>query len=145
MAETSVKIMQCLLADKGILRIDRIGVGVGILLYNQAKKIGIGIHTLAPQADTLNPANPAKYADSAVAYAIKLFEKEGAAPPYTVAVAGGATMAGSPAGTNVGLKVAEAAKAALAKAKFNIKTDQTGGSNIRSMILNIDTGEIQIK
>lgn len=145
MAETSVKIMQCLLADKGILRIDRIGVGVGILLYNQAKKIGIGIHTLAPQADTLNPANPAKYADSAVTYAIKLFEKEGTVPPYTVAVAGGATMSGSPASTNVGLKVAEAAKAALAKAKLNIKTDQTGGSNIRSMILNIDTGEIQIK
>lgn len=145
MAETSVKIMQCLLADKGILRIDRIGVGVGILLYNHAKKIGIGIHTLAPQADTINPANPAKFADSAVTYAIKLFEKEGAAPPYTVAVAGGATMAGSSASTNVGLKVAEAAKAALEKAKLNIKTDQTGGSNIRSMILNIDTGEIQIK
>ncbi|NLD39226.1 MAG: hypothetical protein GX654_20405 [Desulfatiglans sp.] len=145
MAETSVKIMQCLLADKGILKIDRIGVGIGILLYNQAKKIGIGIHTLAPQADTINPANPAKYADTAVTYAIKLFEKEGAAPPYTVAVAGGATMTGSPASTNVGLKVAEAAKAALAKAKLNIRTDQTGGSNIRSMILNIDTGEIQIK
>jgi hypothetical protein len=31
-------------------------------------------------------------------------------------------MAGSPAGTNVGLKVAEAAKAALAKAKLNIKS-----------------------
>jgi chemotaxis receptor (MCP) glutamine deamidase CheD len=133
-----------LLADKGILKIDRIGVVSGFF-YTIRQKDSIGIHTLAPQADTINPANPAKYADTAVTYAIKLFEKEGAAPPYTVAVAGGATMAGSPAGTNVGLKVAEAAKAALAKAKFNIKTDQTGGSNIRSMILNIDTGEIQIK
>lgn len=145
MAETSVKIMQCLLADKGILKIDRIGVGVGILFYNQAKKIGIGIHTLAPHADTINPPNPAKFADTAVTYAIKLFEKEGAGPPYTVALAGGATMAGSPVTTNVGLKVAEAAKTALAKAKLNVKIDQTGGSNIRSMILNIDTGEIQIK
>ncbi len=145
MPETSVKIMQCLLADKGILKIDRIGVGVGILLYNQAKKIGIGIHTLAPQADSINPPNPAKYADTAITYAIKLFEKEGAGPPYTVALAGGATMAGSPVSTNVGLKVAEAAKAALVKAKLNIKIDQTGGSNIRSMTLNVDTGEIQIK
>ena len=145
MAETSVKIMQCLLADKGTLKIDRIGVGVGILLYNQAKKMGIGIHTLAPQADTLNPPNPAKFADTAITYAIKLFEKEGAGPPYTVALAGGATMAGSPASTNIGIKIAEAAKSALAKAKLNVKTDQTGGSNIRSMILNVDTGEIQIK
>jgi len=145
MAETSVKIMQCLVADKGILKIDRIGVGVGILLYNQAKKLGIGIHTLAPQADTINPPNPAKFADTAITYAIKLFEKEGAGPPYTVALAGGATMAGSPASTNIGVKIAEAAKSALAKAKLNVRTDQTGGSNIRSMILNVDTGEIQIK
>ena len=54
-------------------------------------------------------------------------------------------MTGSPTNPNIGLKVAEAAKAALAKAKIFIKTDQTGGSNIRSMTLNIDTGEIQIK
>ncbi|NLA76154.1 MAG: hypothetical protein GX846_11905, partial [Deltaproteobacteria bacterium] len=82
MAETSVKIMQCLLADKGILKIERIGVGIGILLYNQAKKIGIGIHTLAPQADSINPANPAKLADTAVVLALNLFENEGTAPPF---------------------------------------------------------------
>ena len=145
MTETSVKIMQCSLADNGVIKIDRIGVGVGILLYNQAKKIGIGIHTLAPQADSLNPPNPAKFADTAVPHALGLLEKEGAGPPFTVAIAGGASMAGSPTNTNIGLKVAEAAKAALAKAKIFIKTDQTGGSNIRSMTLNIDTGEIQIK
>lgn len=145
MAETSVKIMQCLLADKGILKIERVGVGVGILLYNPAKRIGIGVHTLAPQADTVNPPNPAKFADTAITHALKLFEKEGAGPPFIVALAGGATMAGSPVSSNVGLKVADAAKAALVKARLNIKTDQTGGSNIRTMILNIDTGEIQIK
>lgn len=145
MTETSVKIMQCSLADNGMIKIDRIGVGVGILLYNQAKKIGIGIHTLAPQADSLNPPNPAKFADTAVPHALGLLEKEGAGPPFTVAIAGGASMTGSPTNPNIGLKVAEAAKAALAKAKIFIKTDQTGGSNIRSMTLNIDTGEIQIK
>jgi chemotaxis receptor (MCP) glutamine deamidase CheD len=145
MTETSVKIMQCSLADKGIIRIDRIGVGVGILMYNPSKKIGIGIHTLAPQSDMPQPSNPAKFADTAITYALGLFEKEGATPPFTVAIAGGAAMAGSPTSTNVGMKVAEAAKVALAKAKISIKTDQTGGSSIRSMLLNIDTGEIQIK
>ena len=131
--------------NKGTIKIDRVGVGVGILLYNQAKKIGIGIHTLAPQADSLNPPNPAKFADTAIPYAIGLFKKEGAEPPFTVAIAGGAAMAGAPTSNSVGMKVAEAAKAALAKEKLNIKTDQTGGSNIRSMMLNLDTGEIQIK
>jgi chemotaxis protein CheD len=144
MTETSVKIMQCTLANSGTIKIDRVGVGVGILLYSQSKKIGIGIHTLAPQSDTPAPVNPAKFADTAIPYAIELFEKEGAAPPFTVAIAGGATMAGAPTNNSVGMKVAQATKAALAKAKINIKTDQTGGSNIRSMILNIDTGEIQV-
>lgn len=144
MADTSVKIMQCELANSGTIKIDRVGVGVGILLYSQSKKIGIGIHTLAPQSDTPNPPNPAKFANTAIPHAIGLLEKEGAAPPFTVVIAGGATMAGAPTGNSVGTKLAEAAKAALAKANLNIKTDQTGGSNIRSMILNIDTGEIQI-
>ena len=44
MAETSVKIMQCALANSEIIKIDR--VGVGIILFSQSKKIGIGIHTL---------------------------------------------------------------------------------------------------
>lgn len=145
MTETSVKIMQCALADSGIMKIDRVGVGVGILLYSQSKKIGIGIHTLAPQADTPTPSNPAKFADTAIPYALGLFEKEGVAPPFTVVIAGGATMAGAPTANSVGMKVAEATKAALAKEKLNIKTDQTGGTNIRSMILNIDTGDIQVK
>ena len=145
MAETSVKIMQCALADSGTIKIDRVGVGVGILLYSQSKKIGVGIHTLAPQADSPTPPNPAKFADTAIPHAVGLFEKEGAGPPFTVAIAGGATMAGAPTINSVGLKLAEATKAALAKAKINIKSDQTGGSNIRSMTLNIDTGEIQVK
>ena len=144
MTETSVKIMQCSLANSGIIKIDRIGVGVGVLLYNQAKKIGIGIHILASQADSPNPPNPAKFADTAIPHALKLFGKEGALPPFTVAIAGGAAMSGSPVGASVGMKVVEAAKTALAKANIKIKTDQTGGSNIHSMILNIDTGEIQI-
>jgi len=144
MTETSVKIMQCALANSGTIKIDRVGVGVGILIYSQTKKIGIGIHTLAPQADSPSPANPAKFADTAIPHAVELFEKEGAGPPFTVAIAGGATMAGAPTANSVGMRLAEAAKAALAKAKMNIKTDQTGGSNIRSMILNIDTGDIQV-
>ena len=145
MTETSVKIMQCALANSGTIKIDRVGVGVGILLYNQSKKMGIGIHTLAPKADTHSPQNPAKFADTAIPHAVELLETEGAGPPFTVAIAGGATMAGAPTTNSVGMKLAEATKTALAKAKINIKTDQTGGSNIRSMILNIDTGVIQVK
>lgn len=144
MTETTVKIMQCALADSGTIKIDRVGVGVGILMYNQPKKIGVGIHTLAPQSDTSSPPNPAKFADTAIPHAIELLKKEGAEPPFIVAIAGGATMAGVPLENSVGMKLAAATKAALTKARINIKTDRTGGSDIRSMLLNIDTGEIKI-
>ncbi len=144
MAETSVRIMQCAQANTGIIKIDRVGAGIGILLYSQMKKIGIGIHSLAPKADSPNPPNPAKFVDSAVLYALELFKKEGALPPYTGSIAGGASMSGTPAGSSIGLKVAEAAKKILIDTKINIKDDQTGGLNIRSMVLNVDTGEFQI-
>ena len=66
-------------------------------------------------------------------------------PPFIVAITGGATMAGTPSNNSIGMKVAASAKAALAKEKLNIKIDQTGGANIRSMVLNIETGQMQIK
>jgi chemotaxis receptor (MCP) glutamine deamidase CheD len=145
MTETTVKIMQCALANSGIIKIDRVGVGIGLLMYSQPKKIGIGIHTLAPHADSAAPPNPVKFADTAIPHAIELFKKEGAEPPFIVAIAGGATMAGVPVENSVGMKLTAVVKTALAKEKLIIKTDQTGGSDIRSMLLNIDTGEINIK
>lgn len=144
MAQTSVRIMQCVSAKSGILKIDCIGVGVGIILHSQAKKIGAGIHVLAPHSASPDPPNPAKFADTAIPYAIDLIEKEGAAPPFKVAIAGGAAMTGTSTSSGIGTKVVDAVKDAMKKAGLSISVDQTGGSNIRSMILNIDTGEIQV-
>lgn len=145
MAETSIRIMQCGSATSGILKVDRVGVGVGVLLYSQSKKIGMGIHTLAPKADSPNPPNPAKFADTAIPYGISLLEKEGAIPPFIVAIAGGAAMSGAPVNSGIGKKVSDSAKEAIKKARLNIRIDKTGGTNIRSMMLNVDTGEIQVK
>jgi chemotaxis protein CheD len=145
MEHTSVKIMQCKPAKKGQLTVDCIGVGVGIVFYDRVKKVAVGLHVLAPHSSTAAPLNPAKYADSGVTHAIDLLAKEGSQATPLVTIAGGAAMEGSSAGVNMGVKVVGAVKEALLKAKLSITKEETGGSKIRSIVLDIDKGQINIK
>lgn len=144
MAETSVKIMECVISESGVLKIDRIGVGVGVILYSAIQKKGAGIHILAPATTEASPANPAKYANTAIPHALKELEKKGAKPPFTVAFAGGAEMQNMPPEVRMGQKVVTALREALQKAKLPIKQEQTGGSNIRGMTCDLETGKVNI-
>lgn len=144
MENTSVKIMQCGLSKAGQLKINCIGVGVGIIIHSRTSKIGAGIHVLAPYSTTPTPENPAKFASTAIPYAIELLKKEGGSPPLSVAIAGGASMEGSTVGSRMGEKVVAAVKEAVKKANLNIVADETGGSKIRTMQLDVRTGQIQI-
>jgi len=145
MEQTSVRIMQCRTAKKGQMSVDCIGVGVGVVLYDKIKKIGVGLHVLAPRSAVPSPPNPAKYADTGVPHALELLIKEGGLANPLVAVAGGAAMAGSNAGSAMGVKVIEAVKEALSKSKLSIFKEDTGGSKIRSIILDVDKGQISFK
>jgi chemotaxis receptor (MCP) glutamine deamidase CheD len=145
MEQTSVKIMQCKTAKSGQLTVDCIGVGVGVIFYDRIKKIGVGLHVLAPRSAMSSPPNPAKFADSGIIHAIDLLVKEGSQANPLIAIAGGAAMEGSQVGASMGVKVVEAVKEALSKTKFNISREETGGSKIRSIILDIDKGQINIK
>lgn len=144
MADTSVKLLQCVVADSGRLIIDYIGSGVGIILYSAAKKTGAGLHVLAPKSGTITVKNPAMYADTAIPHVLEQLRAKGVNPPYSVAIAGGSTMPGKGTVLNSGLKVVDAVKEALANANLSVKVHQTGGNKIRSMILDIDAGKIKI-
>ena len=145
MEQTSVKIMQCKTAKKGQLTIDCIGVGVGVVFFDRAKKIGVGVHVLAPRCAGPSPPNPAKFADSGVLHAIDMLKKEGSISSPVIAIAGGAAMEGSSTGVSMGMKVVESVKETLSKARLNISREETGGSKIRSISLDIETGQINIK
>ncbi|MBN1850186.1 MAG: hypothetical protein JW932_16560 [Deltaproteobacteria bacterium] len=145
MSFTSVKIMQCAVAKSGQLKINCVGVGVGVILYNPTRKIAVGLHILAAQASTPLPDNPAKYANTAIPYAIDLLDKEGAKQPLSATIVGGAVMSGMSAESGMGVRVVDAVKDALSAAKLDINRDETGGSKIRSLTLNIETGEIAIQ
>lgn len=144
MADTIVKILECQVADSGLLRIDRIGAGVGVMLYSSANKTGAGLHILAPHSVSPQPKNPVMYANTAIPHALEHLQRKGAFPPYSIAIAGGAALLGKDGDASTGQKVVEAVKTALSQAALPVKVDQTGGSRIRSMILNIDEGKISI-
>jgi chemotaxis receptor (MCP) glutamine deamidase CheD len=136
--------MECALAHSGVLKIDRIGVGVGVILYNAAQKKAAGLHVLAPGTTESAPANPAKYANTAIPFALAQLEKEGVKPPFTVAIAGGAEMRNLPSQVRMGEKVVAAMNEALKKANLAVRQEETGGSNIRGMMCDLEAGKISI-
>lgn len=142
MAETSVRLMQCVVASEGVLKIESIGVGVGVIIYSSFQKKGAGIHILAAKSETPTPDNPAKYANTAIPYAIDELKKNGANPPFSVAIAGGGAMLQG--ASSMGLKNVEAVKDALKQAGLSIKLERTGGSGIRSVVLDLEAGKLKI-
>jgi chemotaxis protein CheD len=145
MEQTSVKIMQCKLVKKGQLVVDCIGVGVGVIFYDRVKKIGVGLHVLAPRCAMPSPPIPAKFADSGIPHAMEILMQENPSAAPVIAIAGGSSMEGSPAGLSMGGKVVAAIKEALDKANLKISIEETGGTKIRSLTLDVENGQINIK
>ncbi len=144
MKETLVKIMQCAVVSEGLLKIANIGSGMGVILYSPGQGIGAGIHVLAPHSGSFKPRNPIMYANTAVPHVLEEMRNQGASPPFSVAVAGGSAMLAAKEESDTGSKLAEAIKEALANEQLRVKIDQTGGTEVRTMILNIDSGKIKI-
>jgi len=143
MAQKLVNLMECVIADSGTLKINRIGVGVGVILHSKAHKTGAGLHILA--ANSASPSdNPAKYANTAIPYALNELEKKGVKPPLTASVVGGGSMPGVPREASMGPKVVSAVKEALSKAGLSVQTDQTGGTKIVSIIFDVETGKMDM-
>lgn len=144
MLETSVKLLQCSVAQSGRIKIDHIGSGVGVILFNASKKTGAGLHILAPNSGTITVKNPVMYANTAIPYVLEQLKEKGVHPPFSVAIAGGAGLLGNGAGVISGKRLVDAVKEALRHANLSIKIEQTGGNKIRSIILEIDAGKIKI-
>ena len=144
MSLTAVKIMECAVADQGEMKIDRIGVGVGIILYSPTQKIAAGVHVLAASSTSSTPDNPAKYANTAIPFALEQLGKKGVKPPLTIAYAGGAEMMNMPPEIRMGPKIVASLSDALKQANLPVKMEKTGGAGIRSISLDIGTGKIDI-
>ena len=141
--ETVVLPMGCVFATGGIIKIDKIAAGVGIIIYSSANKMAAGAHVMMAASRTQDVIKMGCYANTAVPHMIDQFKKNGVGPPFSVAIAGGGEMLPTGRG-DVGVKLISAVKEALAREKLQVKVEKTGGAQMRSIILDIDQGKIKI-
>ena len=144
MNTTSVRFLQSAVVSAGILQIENIGAGVGLILFDPERKIAAGLHIMAASSRAVGAKNPVMYADTAIPHILGELKKKGVRPPLSVAIAGGAGMLGKRNGADVGRKVVEAVNIALKKTGLAPKINKTGGTQVRTMILDVDAGKIRV-
>ena len=88
MKTTAVKPMKCEFAAEGLLWIDKIATGVGIIVFNSKNKMAAGIHVLRGVSQVKDPKNPAYFADTAIEYVLDEFKKRQAHEGLSVAISG---------------------------------------------------------
>lgn len=140
---TSVNPMSASFATEGMLRIDKIASGIGIILFHAKTKKAAGLHVLRDYAPTANPSVPAYYADTGIAQILESFQLQKAHNTLSVAISGGAALL-SKSKYRVPQRLAQAVKTIIIKKGLSIKVEKLGGSQIRSMVLDIDAGKLKI-
>ncbi len=144
MKTTSIQPMKCQMASEGMLRIDRISAGIGVIIFNRVKRVAVGLHVMRGESRGRECLHPIYYTDTAIPHALSLLEDAGVGPPFSVAIAGGASLLGGGIISSVGATLADVVKAQLTKSGLTVKLVETGGSQIRSIVLDIDHGKIKI-
>lgn len=144
MKTTVVKPMKCEFAEEGVLWIDKIATGVGVILYNPQHKCAAGFHVLRGQSKGQRADSPGYFADTALEYAIQEFIRRGIPLNVSIAIAGGASLLASSEQDAVGSTLVNQVKEILSGRKLSVKLENIGGTKLRTMILNIDEGKIKI-
>ncbi|MBN1669909.1 MAG: chemotaxis protein CheD [Kiritimatiellae bacterium] len=144
MKEFSIGPTQHAFVADGILKIEHIAVGVGVILYAPARKQAAGVHILSAHSTLEAPTYPGQFANVAIPALLRQLEQNGVAPPYCAAIAGGARMEGFPPDSRFGEKLVAAVKEELTKASVDLKVEQTGGSKMRVMEFDSRSGEVQV-
>lgn len=140
----SVRFLQSAIVSSGLLKIENIGAGVGVILFNSECKIAAGLHIMAPFARGTRTSNPVMYADTAIPFIMGELKKKGVGPPLSVAIAGGAGMMGRATATDIGRKLVMAVQKALEEFGLTAKVNKTGGAFVRNMVLDVDAGKIKV-
>lgn len=131
-------------ATEGVFRIDHIGTGVGILLFHRQARVAGGLHVFRGKAEPGSPPDSTQYADTGIAFLLSQLRQWAPLGELTVTIAGGAGMLSGPECVNFGPDLLEEVRSILAREKLSIDIEETGGSKVRSIVLDIDRGEIAI-
>ena len=141
--ETIVFPLRCVMVTGGVLRINNIASGIGIIIYSAAHKTAAGAHVMMSSSTTPDATNPGGYADTVISHILDRFKEMGIGPPFSIALAGGASMLQTSKG-DLGRQLISTIKEALSQAGLQVKLEKTGGRQVRSMTLYIDQGKIGI-
>ncbi|MGE5561198.1 MAG: chemotaxis protein CheD [Chloroflexota bacterium] len=126
-----------------------LGSCVGVALFDPVAKAGAMVHIMLPDsALARGGATPAKFADTAIPYAIAEIERHGAARArLQIKLAGGAQMLAfgqSNSRLDIGSRNIDATMAALAAMKLTPAAAELGGNFGRTMQLMIADGRVVI-
>ena len=127
-----------------------LGSCIGLTLYDPAIKLGGMVHYMLPDSTKLkNNSNIAKFGDTGIKELYRQMVAQGASPRRMVAkIAGGAKMfevSGLSNVGHVGERNAEEAKIILKELKIPLIAEDTGLNYGRTVELDCETGEFQIK
>lgn len=132
------------------IRTSGLGSCVGVVLYDESKKVGGMVHIMLPNsaADRSPTLNVAKYADTGIEALINMLIKEGVRTFRLKAkIAGGAQMFqfGTSDTLKIGPRNVEAVKHALRKASIPIVAERTGGTKGRTIEFDPVTTTLSIR
>lgn len=132
------------------IRTSGLGSCVGIVLYDEIRKIGGMVHIMLPDSslDRSQKINVAKYADTGIYGLMEMLKVEGVRPMSLKAkIAGGAQMFqfGSSDTLRIGPRNVKAVKEELKRLSIPIIAEQTGGSKGRTIEFDPMTAILSIR
>jgi chemotaxis protein CheD len=134
-----------------LIRTTGLGSCVGVVLYDESKKIGGLAHVMLPDSSLSKaiPLNKGKFADTAITALYEMLLKKGADPNIIKSkLAGGAQMfqfSSANEMMRIGPRNVESVKAQLKQLGIRIVSSDVGGSNGRTIEFNPETAELTIK
>ena len=126
-----------------------LGSCIGITFYDPAIKLGGLLHIMLPNRSDPNDPKIYKYADSGIREMVRKLSAFGMVKSRTVVkIAGGAQMFdinGTTDFGNIGQRNAAMVKKILMEERMRITSEDTGGAYARTMLLNVDNGDVVIR
>ena len=126
-----------------------LGSCIGITFYDPAIKLGGLLHIMLPNRSDPNDPKIYKYADSGIREMVRKLSAFGMVKSRTVVrIAGGAKMFDIKGNTdfgNIGQRNAAMVKKILMEERMRITSEDTGGAYARTMLLNVDNGDVVIR
>ena len=126
-----------------------LGSCIGITFYDPAIKLGGLLHIMLPNRSDPKYPKIYKYADSGIREMVRKLSAFGMVKSRTVVkIAGGAKMFDIKGNTdfgNIGQRNAAMVKKILMEERMRITSEDTGGAYARTMLLNVDNGDVVIR